>query len=729
MSRWRKWLRRLCLASALAAAGWWVLPKPDLLPPTLEYSRVVADRHGEVLNISLTSDGKLRLPVKLDSVSPDLIEATLVQEDRRFWQHPGVNPASVARAVFGVLSGRRLGGASTITMQYCRLRYGLRTRTWAGKLEQMFRAVQTERHWSKREILTAYLTLAPYGGNVEGVTAASRRWCGKTPAELTRREAVALAVLPQSPAARCPRAHEVNPALMRAQSRLLANMCALRSWRRDPLDASFCLEAQPLPREAMHAARSGLSTLDATSQRTMERVLRDFLRDEAASGLRNGSALLVHAPTGEIHGCVGSADFFDDAIHGQIDGTRMRRSPGSTLKPFVYALALDEGLIHPATLLDDAPRRFSEYQPENSDRGFLGPIKAADALWRSRNVPAVALAARLRGGGLHAWLRQNGVLLRHDSARYGLTLPLGGAEVSLTEVVRLYSLLATRGNDAAGGLSAGARFLTREMLRSAPGAPPGVAWKTGTSHGFRDAWAVAIHGDWVLGVWLGHFDGRPMPGRFARDTAEPLLFRTLAALNLPAAPDFPPSGVSRVPLCAESGALPCRHCQHRTEDWFIPGVSPISPCTVHREVWIDAASGLRVAADDGSRPLRREVREFWSAEQLKMFARAGVPRQPPPAWEPGTDSWTGHAPHIVSPQSRLVYAQQASSPERNSVPLRAEAAPGVRRITWFAGGRLIGSSRPDENLFWQPAPGEWRLRAVDDTGRVGECMVTVERVP
>ena len=564
------------------------------------------------------------------------IAATIEHEDRHFFRHAGVNPLSLARAAWGAATGQRLGGGSTLTMQYARLRFGLETRSWPGKFAQIVRAVQLERHHSKREILAAYFTLAPYGGNVEGVSAASLRWCGKSPQELTRREAVALSVIPQSPAARCPRASD-NPALMAAQARLLAKLSmsaeshgpgrqAPPRTSADTLDAQFCLHPHPVPRGAPHFSRRLLaaatdrvvhSTLDPRAQHVLEETTGDFLRVHAGRGLDNGAAILVHSPTREVRAWLGSAGFFNDAIRGQIDGVTARRSPGSALKPFVYALALDHGLIHPRTLVDDAPRRFAGYQPENSDRGFLGPVSATEALWRSRNVPAIDLEARLPRGGLHPFLVNAGVRLDPNPGRYGLTLPLGGAEVTLEELARLYAMLADDGiprslrmtgspvtqlvNPSPPLLTPASCFLVRQMLEADPAARAGLAVKTGTSHGFRDAWAVGVRGEWVLAVWLGHFDGRPMPNLFARETAAPLLGQMVERLDLPAAANPAPPSVARVDVCAVSGELPGSHCVHLARSWFIPGV------LTHRHVRRASRGVDRPGERAGGRARRRHA--------------------------------------------------------------------------------------------------------------------------
>ena len=698
----------------LLVIGYFLLPKPDLLPPNLEYSRTVLDRDGEVIFLTTTSEGMLRLPVSMDQIAPEMLEATLEMEDRRFFSHRGVDLRSLLRATWGVVSRQKLGGASTITMQLSRLRWGLRTRSFSGKCEQMFRAAQLERHYSKQEIAAAYFTLAPYGGNVEGVRAASFRWCGKDASGLTLREAASLSAIPQSPTARRPRS-DGNPSLAIAQARLMTRLRANHGEPANELDSEFNLVPTPIPREAPHFARRRLledpksltvtTTLDMEQQHRVEQSIRDFLDRWYAKGLRNASAILLHAPTGEIRASVGSADFHNVDISGQVDGTTARRSPGSTLKPFIYALALDAGLIQPHTLLDDAPRRFSGYNPENSDRQFLGPIAAGEALRRSRNIPAIELANRLPDGGLEAFLRASDVELPERS--HGLALAIGATEMRLEDLAKLYAQLANPGH---GRLSPEACWLTLDALRcDKPTAPLGLSCKTGTSNGFRDAWACGVMGDWVLCVWVGHFNGRGMPGLFASETAAPLLFQTATRLELPtpSSDQMRPEEVVKVPVCAVSGDLAGKDCPNRRDGWFIGGVSPITSCKVHQ------TRGDRVV-------------EVWSSDRLEQFRKAGFPRAAiTEDDDPHRVAASGLAPEILSPQRALTYYIQSNASQQNQLMLEANATPGTRQIHWFADRRYLGASAPAEPLPWIPTVGDYDLQAMDDAGRVSSRQISV----
>ena len=753
------WVRSLVSLGMTAFVVWLLLPKPPLLDG-ISFSQCVRDRNGKLLRVTLTPDQKFRIWTSLLEILPELVDATLRYEDKYFARHPGVNPIALLRSGYGLLHGGTRTGASTITMQLARLRFHLQTRTPTGKLAQIVRALELERHYSKSEILEAYLNLAPYGRNIEGIGAASQIYFCKTAAHLTGPESISLSVIPQSPTRRALYAGRDNRSLNAAQDNWydrakldLQNSAREFSARADT-ERKFLA---PHFVQQVLAAEKGrdeiVTTLDLQKQQLIERRMADYIRGNRSRGIQNAAALLVDVRTMEVLAQIGSVDFFNAEIQGQVDGTRSPRSPGSTLKPFVYALALQQGLIHPLSILADAPRSFGDYNPENFDREFLGPIRATDALARSRNLPAVELASQLSHPTLYEFLRGAGVALPRSESLYGLALPLGGAEIKMEDLVRLYAALAnngelrplrrkmgdpisTRGHQI---LIPEAACLTLEMLNVPP---PGinyadsnnvapVFWKTGTSHGFHDAWSIAVFNHYVLAVWIGNFDGRPNPAFVGRSAAAPLLFQVIDSLRASwperIEPHLPPPGANlkRVEFCAVSGDLPEAHCTQHVEGWFIPGISPIKTCDVHQEVLVDLATGLRVPIDDGTRQLRREVYEFWPSDLLRLFARAGLPRRPPPPFLPGTESdlasRTGNPPRITSPAGGhdILFASSTA------IPLRAKTDADVREVYWFADKTFIGKSNVTEMLTWKSAPGDYQLTALDDHGRSGSCSVTV----
>jgi penicillin-binding protein 1C len=760
IEQYKKTLLAFSLLCTCAAVTWIALPRPPLLDG-ISFSQCVRDRNGKLLRITLTTDQKYRVWTSLPNISPALIDATLQFEDKYYRYHPGVNPVALVRAAFGLRPGGARGGASTIAMQLARLRYHLRTRTLGGKFVQIVRALELERHYSKSQILEAYLNLAPYGRNIEGVDAASQIYFGKSAGHLTTPEAISLCVIPQSPTRRALFADRDNRSLDSALSgwydRAKINpQFFARSFSARALTERTFLAPHFV--QQVVAAEKGrdeiVTTLDLAKQQLIERRITDYVRANHGRGIQNAAALLIDTRSMDVLAQVGSADFFNGEIQGQVDGTHAPRSPGSTLKPFVYALALEQGLIHPLSILSDAPRSFGDYDPENFDREFVGPIRACDALARSRNLPAVELASRLRHPTLYEFLHGAGVKLPRSEALYGLTLPLGGAEVTMEDLVRLYAALANNGElrplrrsscdpVALRGrriIMPEAAFLTLEMLdlprpeisRTYSDQAAPVFWKTGTSHGFRDAWSVAVFNHYVLAIWIGNFDGRANGNFVGRIAAAPLLFQIIDSLRAgwpePNQLHLPPPGANlkRVSFCAVSGDLPEPYCTQQVEGWFIPGISPIKLCDVHQEVLIDAASGLRVPRDDGTRELRREVYEFWPTELLSIFRRAGVPRKLPPPFLPGTSAeWiarTGNAPRIISPaEGHKILLTSAGT-----IALRAKTDADVREIYWFAGNTFIARTNPQDVVTWKAAPGSYELTALDDHGRAGSSAFTVQ---
>lgn len=773
-------LWRMGIALGAVALIFVVIPQPHLLDGT-NFSPCYVDRNGKLLRLALADDDRYRVYVPLDRISPQFVEMTLLHEDRYFHEHAGFNPIALGRAAWSDARGEgRLVGASTVTMQLARLRYHLNTRTVAGKLLQIAVAIHIEVHCSKREILEAYLNLAPYGRNIEGVGAASLIYYGKEPADLSSNEAMTLAVIPQSPARRAPGTAAHERSLRQAREVLLGQWleehpgdARLRGVLAMPLDMKL---PRDLPFRAPHLveemtrrdekprAETRLA-LDLPLQDLLERQVTQYLAGRANEGFKNASALLIDYSTMEVRAAVGSADFHRTDIDGQVDGLRAQRSPGSALKPFIYALALDEGLIQPNSLLKDAPESFDGYDPENFDHHFAGPIRATDALIESRNVPAVDLESRLDPQrNLYTLLSAAGIRDLQPEPHYGLTIALGSAEVSPEEIGSLYAMLANRGvlrplrlalddpaQTGAAQLSPEASWMTLDMLKDAT--RPGdlgvprllseirpVAWKTGTSFSFRDAWTAGVFDNYVLVVWVGNFDGTSNPEFVGRTAAAPLFFHVVDALRARAAAPAqtcfartPDLNLRQVDLCAVSGMIAAPNCPRTIKGWFIPGKSPIAQCDVHRKVWLDNITGLRLdePPDDPS-AAHAEVCEFWPSDLEKLFRAAGVPRRGAPALQSRVhstvlmDDANDAGPRIVSPKKGLIYHVRVADAEDEVLNLEATADTGRDHLRWFVDAAYVGESAPSSALLWKPQPGRHVIRAVDDSGRADtrEILVT-----
>jgi penicillin-binding protein 1C len=568
-----------------SAGAWWISALgPPPLGEGLAFSTLVVDREGRLLRPYTTPEGRWRLPATRESVDPRFLELLFAYEDRRFNAHHGVDPIALGRAVSQLLTnGRIVSGASTITMQVARLLEPRSERSFVAKLKQIVRAVEIERALSKDEILALYLSLAPYGGNLEGVRAASLAYFGKEPRRLTLGEAALLVALPQSPEQRRP--DRSTEAVRHARDRVLDRVAAAG---RVPADEIARAKQEPVPdgRKPMpmlapHAADAVVAaapqrsfhrlTIDATLQKNLEELARE--RARALGPDISVAIMAVDNASGEVLARVASADYFDIRRAGQVDMTQAVRSPGSTLKPFIYGLGFEDGLIHPDTLIEDRPIRYGSYAPENFDLSFQGTVTVRRALQLSLNVPAVAVLDKVGASRFAARLEQAGAAFVLPPGEVpGLAMGLGGVGVKLSDLVALYVGLARLGTTvpinerAASGeeaptprrlLDPAAAWYVGNILLGTPppeNAPGGrIAFKTGTSYGYRDAWSVGFDGKRTIGVWVGRADGAPVPGLVGRVAAAPIVFDAFARTGkLPAALPAVPKGA----LVAATGKLP-----------------------------------------------------------------------------------------------------------------------------------------------------------------------------
>ena len=568
-----------------AFATWIISLGPLPLAQAREVSTTVVDRNGKLLRAYAMADGRWRLPVDARTgVDPGYLKLLLAYEDRRFYSHSGVDPLALGRAAFQLVSrGHIVSGGSTITMQLARLMEPRRQRSVYAKLRQVVRALQIERALNKDQILNLYLALAPFGGNLEGVRAASIAYFGKEPKRLSLAESALLVALPQSPETR--RLDRYPEMARAARDRVLDRMVeAGRVSIEDALQAKATPVPRlrkPMPILAPHSADQAIATLkDAdvialTLDSSLQKVIEALARDRAIALGPNISVAIIAVDneSGDVLARVGSPDYFDERRAGQVDMTRAVRSPGSTLKPFIYGLAFEDGFVHPESLIDDRPIRFGSYAPENFDMTFQGTVPVRKALQLSLNVPAIALLDRVGSSRLSSRLKQAGanLVLPKDEAP-GLAMGLGGVGVTLQDLVQLYCGLARLGNTRPLREIMIAKDDQRDSLRLMDqvaawqvgnvliGTPPPenaahnrIAFKTGTSYGYRDAWSVGFDGRITIGVWVGRPDGAPVPGLIGRTAAAPILFDAFARTGkLPAALPKPPKGA----LLASNAKLP-----------------------------------------------------------------------------------------------------------------------------------------------------------------------------
>ncbi|WP_445146721.1 penicillin-binding protein 1C [Dyella sp. Tek66A03] len=773
----RRWLVLVAVAVILAFAAV-ALDRlfPLRLPGPDTGSTVVLARDGTPLRAFADSDGVWRYPISAARVSPLYLKALLTYEDKGFYHHPGVNPLALFRATTSSIRHRSIvSGGSTLTMQVARILMPM-PHTFAGKLVQIFRALQLEAHLSKTQILDLYLNHAPFGGPIEGVEAASWAYLGKSAGQLSHAEAALLAVLPQSPSTYRPDRHP--DAAHRARDKVLRRMRDEGLWSdteirdasiepvvarslRSPLDAALLAERL---HEQLPGARRIVTTIDANLQRAMEDRVSEYL---SRLPPRTSAAVLVIDNTSlEASVYVGTAAFADPLRLGHVDMVRAQRSPGSTLKPFLYGLALDDGLITSQSLLVDAPQDFGGYRPANFDESFNGPISAAEALQRSLNVPAVDVLDHVGPNRFVARLANGGVDLRLPrGASPNLSIILGGASTRLEDLVGAYTAFANEG--MAGKpryvpdqprqqrrlLSPGAAWIIRDILASNPadveGAPLDgttraqntIAWKTGTSYGYRDAWAIGVTDDWTFGVWIGRPDGTPSPGQYGAVTALPLMFSVAAML--PVTHDHAhlaqPSSVRAVDICWPLGgpeaSTPPALCRQRHRARALDGTLP--PTFAERDVtaWTGGlltlrvdAKGRRLSATCHGSGEHAQSLARWPALATPWLSPGDVAASALPTLAPGCapDSLEVASPIRIAGLSNGALLRQApNSAEPLSITLHALGT--ADDVQWLLDGRLQGSSHGGADMrITLTQPGPHQITALSSHGAFARLSAVVD---
>jgi penicillin-binding protein 1C len=677
------------IAAVTIAMGLWVVSLGPLpLAQAAQVSATIVDRNGKLLRAYAMADGRWRLPVDAKTgVDPGYLKLLLAYEDRRFYSHAGVDPLALGRAAFQLVTrGHIVSGGSTITMQLARLMEPRRERSVYAKLRQVVRALQIERQLTKDQVLDLYLALAPFGGNLEGVRAASIAYFGKEPKRLSLAESALLVALPQSPENRRLDRHPnvAQIARDRVLDRMVEDGGVLAQDASQAKSVPVSRLRKPMPILAPHSADQAMANVkDAdvialTLDSSLQKVLEALARDRAAALGPNISIAIIAVDneSGDVLARIGSPDYFDDRRAGQVDMTRAVRSPGSTLKPFIYGLAFEDGFVHPESLIDDRPIRFGSYAPENFDMTFQGTVPVRKALQLSLNVPAVALLDRVGASRLSSRLKQAGanLVLPKDEVP-GLAMGLGGVGVTLQDLAQLYSGLARLGSTRPLREIVNAKDDQREPMRLMDqvaawqvgnvliGTPPPenaahnrIAFKTGTSYGYRDAWSVGFDGRITIGVWVGRPDGAPVPGLVGRTAAAPILFDAFARTGkIPAALPKAPKGA----LVASNAKLPL--------------------------------------------PLRR----FRPVGEL---VRTGGEQ----------------APHIQFPlNGSRIDVDRSGGPQLSAMPVKV--AGGVLPLTMLVNGVSVGEiDSRRQRLLDPPGPGFARLTVIDATGAADTVVIRIQ---
>ena len=759
----------LVIALVWLADRIWPLPLPQD-----DLARVVLAEDGTPLWRFADANGVWRYPVQTGEVSPYYLDALLTYEDRWFYRHPGVNPLALVRASWQNLSGTRVvSGGSTLSMQVARL-LDPHSRTFHGKLRQLWRTAQLEWHLSKDEILNLYLNRAPFGGTLQGVAAASWAYLGKSPAHLTHAEAALLAVLPQAPSRLRPDRHPQRA--QQARDKVLRRLAEFQVWPQTAVDEALeeplllapRLEPSLAPLLARRLNRPDSpplirTTVDATLQRRLEDLLlgwRARLPEYTSAAI-----LVVEEESMAVRAYVGSVDINDAKRFGHVDMISALRSPGSTLKPFLYGMALDDGLIHSESLLQDVPRRYGDYRPGNFSMGFTGAVPASTALSSSLNLPAVQLLEAYGPKRFAAQMRIGGVPLALPAlAEPNLALILGGAGSRLEDLVSGYSAFARDGKSATirlqpddvlrerPMLSPGAAWIVRRIL-SGQARPdrdpraelvqrPVLAWKTGTSYGFRDAWAIGVGPRYLIGVWIGRPDGTPVPGQFGLASAAPLMLQVHDVLTNRdsqrgiSAPVKPvPANVGVAAICWPLGQPLGRsdpNCRRQRFAWTLDNTTPPTlqaldqPLSVGlmESVWVNA-KGLRVdahcpGAEAKSIALWPAPLEPWLPRVERREARipAADPDCPPPVL--AASSPLSIVGVREGDQLRLPAASQ------QALRLKISALGGSGRRWWFLNGEPLGDSANQDfiNASFERL-GRYQLSVLDEAGQTARLEFSV----
>jgi penicillin-binding protein 1C len=726
------------------------------LPLQKPYSKVIYAKDGTMLTAYLSNDDKWRMEAHLDEISPYLIKSIIEKEDKWFCWHPGINPIAVVRALFqNITSGERVSGASTITMQVARmLEPG--DRTYFKKFEETLRAIQLELHYSKKEILEMYLSMLPYGGNVEGAKAASYIYFNRPPAKLSLAQSILMAVIPNDPnSLRVDRKDSLankmrNKWIKTFMSDNVFNKLDLKDALLEPVSG----KRYAIKKIAPHFTRyiSGnfsdndiKTSLDLSIQKTAEKLLKSYVQRVRGKKVSNGAVIIIDNKTNSVAGYCGSADFYDNSTSGQVNGITAVRSPGSALKPILYTLGFDMGMLTPQMKLLDLPTDFNGYEPENFDMKFHGEVSVKYALANSLNVPAVRL---LQQEGLDKFisiLEKGGFsdIAEHKSS-LGLSVILGGCGVRLEQLTSFYTVFANGGklyplNYLASGkkdvklsrqiFSAGAVYLTDQILtlNERPDFPveflsftnlPKIAWKTGTSYGKRDAWAIGYNPDYTVGVWVGNFDGKGAPELSGAEMAVPLLFEIYNSIDYNPKKlwfDKPKSVLERE-VCSETGLLPTANCKSIINDYYIYRVSPNRKCELYKPYYVSNDEKISYCTECLPRSgYKKNFYPNYDPELTLWYLKNKISLKRPPPHNPYcTAMISGNGPKIISPSADYEYYIEKNSHEQ--LMLAAASDPAIAIQYWYINDKFFAETKPGKKLFFTPKSETVKITCLDNHG-------------
>ncbi len=735
------------------------------------YSQTVYDGAGNAVHAFLSKDQKWRLKVRNDEISPLLKKVFIAKEDQYFYSHYGINISSIARALFNnLLKRKKTSGASTITMQVARL-LAPKKRTYGNKFIEAFRAIQLESKYSKDEILNMYFNLIPYGGNVEGIKSVSLLYLQKNPQKLSLAEAVALAIIPNRPSSLNIKKNYATIVTERNKWLLLLQNKGIFSQKdvSNAIAEPFVPVYKPLPyriphlairlrKENPHVTEIHSHIVLETQYRTAE-ILRNYVQKLKKYNIYNGAAMVVDNKTHQVVSYVGSNDFFDEDHAGQCDGVHAIRSPGSTLKPLLYALAFDKGQLTFQTTVEDIPCEIKGYAPQNFDKKFRGKITIETALLYSLNIPAVKIIDEYEVKNfVDKLVKLNFKQIKKDKDKLGHSVILGGCGATLEEITQMYTAFANIGKfknlelhnttknrplthkkePSMDMVSPAAAYMVTETLSNLtrPDIPNyaenmennfNIAWKTGTSYGKRDAWCMGYTPQYTVGVWLGNFDNSPVAELVGVELAAPVLFEIFKAISNTKDKTWyhKPQNLSSRIVCTESGLPPNYFCKSFTNDWFLAGVSKYNLCEHLKEYDVSANEKISYCKDCVPETgYKKLLYSNLSADLINYYDNNHVIYKKIPEHNPLCQSnFNKQKISILHPQEHKIYY---TDEKEAHIKLECAAASSVKHIYWYVNDKFIGKYAKNEEVFIKLKPQKAKISCTDDLGNTKHVEIEIQ---
>lgn len=775
--RLKNWLKRLGISAGIGIilfvafylAMLKIYPFPYQEISAIKYSKTILDKDGNLLRAFLGKEDSWLLEIELDEINPNFIKATLAIEDKRFMKHSGIDVAAVFRAAKqNLLSKRIISGASTISMQVMRLLLPKKRTLW-NKIVETVHTIRLEALYSKQDILKLYFELAPYGGNILGVKAASLRYFKKYPQDLNLSECALLAGLPQSPSRLRPDRYPKRAKIRRDQVLLsmfknkYISQEQFKRAKNEPIVAGTFTFPFKAPHFARHLKNkypqkhSIVTTLDSNIQHLAETTLKDTIRQLRSQGITNGAIVVIENKSGKVRALVGSNDFFSFKDCGQINGALSLRCPGSALKPFTYVLGIDKGLYTPRMILADVPVQYSGYTPRDYDKKYRGPVMVREALVDSLNIPAVEALDRGGYRSLYFFLKDIGIsTINKLPENYGLSLTLGSGEVNLLELTNAYASLARGGvyepcqlieddklnKTSKRVVSEGATYIISDILSDSTRLEsvgiyrddkihPKIAFKTGTSFGHRDAWTISYNPEYTVGVWLGNFSAKPSKALVGIEVATPIAVHIFDRLYAKKSSPWyaKPNEVGERYVCALSGEPVNEFCEHSVKDLYLKNKSIAKKCTFHKKIAIDIKTEL--ALDDYAKQGRDYIEEvfvIWP-DKLQSWIRQHNPEYlEPPEYMVAPKRIVNldkNRPKIVLPLHKCEYFISGPDNFEQKLTLAANGSFDTDKLYWFINDNFFSSGKIGEKLFWAMKKGRYKITCVDKQGRSSFIRIVV----